>query len=110
MNKIQIAVLKVGEPLSFVEIEPDLDAMQKIVGGLIEMVSIAEGLDMVCNEEGKLNGLEINFRFGNMPIVGDVFFTRHDDGRGAVSLTEADIGLISTLCRQIRAGVRRAAV
>jgi len=105
---ITVGVFKVGLPLSIVEIAGNLDSMQKLVGGLIEMVPIAEGLSLVCNEEGAVMMLPVNFRMGSMPIIGDVFFTRHSEGGKAVSLTEADIGLISTLCRQIRAGTRRA--
>ena len=33
-----------------------LEEMQKIVGGYIEIVGLGEGLVLVCNEEGKIDG------------------------------------------------------
>ena len=45
--------------------KPDLDTMQKIVGGLIEFVYTAtlaarQGVDVICNEEGLLCNLDYN--------------------------------------------------
>ena len=50
-------------------ISPTLKNLQRIVEGPIEIVTIAPGLVLICNEEGKLRGLERNFRMG-----GDLFF------------------------------------
>ena len=56
-----------------------LKPLQKAVGGLIEVVpSTHKGLSVICNEEGKLLGLPINYkatvlhRFGADPLCGDV--------------------------------------
>ena len=45
-------------------ISPSLKNLQRIVEGPIEIVTIAPGLVLICNEEGKLRGLERNFRMG----------------------------------------------
>lgn len=45
-------------------ISPSLKNLQRIVEGPIEIVTIAPGLVLICNEEGKLRGLEHNFRMG----------------------------------------------
>ena len=41
----------------FMEIENSLEAKQAFVGGYIEVVDIGNGIDLICNEEGKLNGM-----------------------------------------------------
>ena len=38
----------------------ELDELQKVVGGYIEIVNLGKGKLMVVNEEGKLNDLEWN--------------------------------------------------
>ena len=41
----------------FMEIENSLEAKQAFVGGYIEVVDIGNGIDLICNEEGKINGM-----------------------------------------------------
>ena len=38
--------------------------MQEAVGGLIEIIDLSETACVICNEEGKLNGLEGNRSLG----------------------------------------------
>ena len=42
------------------EIENTLEAKQKFVGGYIEVVNLTDEIDLVLNDEGKLNGLPFN--------------------------------------------------
>lgn len=54
-----------------------LDELQAVVSGYIEVVYLQDGRLMVVNEEGKLNGLAINWNAtslvgGRDIIVGDV--------------------------------------
>lgn len=44
------------------EIDGSLESMQKIVGGLIQIIYPYEDSDvaLICNEEGKLRGLQLN--------------------------------------------------
>ena len=49
---------KYGKPTKMV---PTLESLQKTVGGYIEHVNLGDGLVMICNEEGKLKGIEPNF-------------------------------------------------
>ena len=43
------------------EIDGSLDSMQKIVGGIIQaLYPFAEEVACICNDEGKLLGLELN--------------------------------------------------
>ena len=84
----KIAVLK--------EIEGDLKTMQAIVGGYIEIVTINDdlGILLICNEEGKLEGLEANFPFRGDSFVGTVFFARGNDEGEIVGLEDGDLGRI----------------
>ena len=68
----------------------ELTAMQQAVGGLIEVVRNGDGTLLVCNEEGKLLGME-----GNRRIPGDVlagpFFVVGDADETFRSLTEEEL-------------------
>ena len=57
-----------GEP-------PTLERAQAIVGGYVELVTLADGSQLLINEEGRLKGLELNptasALYGGL-IVGNV--------------------------------------
>lgn len=71
-----VVIKKPNELPSIVDIEGnDLKTLQGIVGGYIEIVRIIDtSIIMICNEEGKLDGLPFNFILGNDAIVGTVIF------------------------------------
>jgi hypothetical protein len=78
-----------------VELNNDLESLQKAVSigadeqGLIELVHLEDNAYILCNEEGKLIGLEPNRRLGEDILCG-VFYVVADDEEGnLVSLTEA---------------------
>ena len=79
------AVLKeVGKEPRVIEIENTLEAFQKVVGGYIEVLSVGNSILLICNEEGKLNGLEPNFSIGYDVIVGNALFVKEgEDGEFA---------------------------
>ena len=62
------------------DIGNDLKSMQEAVGGSIEAAYFfEEPVSLVCNEEGKINGLELNRSVRNedneiMDIVAGTFF------------------------------------
>ena len=98
-----IKVLKVEPDKSpeLIEMENELEAMQAIVGGYIEVYPIEEGVAIVCNEEGKMNGLELNrpiYHGGQIvEIIAGTFFIAGDDiSIGEfVSLTDKQIAKYS---------------
>lgn len=49
-----------------------LEALQKAVGGYIETVTVAADVCVVCNEEGRLRGLEPNVTFLGVMFVGPI--------------------------------------
>lgn len=66
------AILKQpGQRPEVVEIENTLEALQKAVGGYIETVRITSDAGLICNEEGRLMGLESNPVMG-IGLVGPV--------------------------------------
>lgn len=99
MKARKIKVLKVapGEHPREVVLKNDLDALQKAVSigcdyqGLIEVVGLDDGVCIICNEEGKLLGLEGNRRLGGDIIAGVFYVVGEDKCGNFVSLTEAQM-------------------
>ena len=74
------------------EIDAGLEAMQKIVGGSIEAVyPFDEPGALICNEEGKLIGMQPNRRIPGDIICGPFFLVGDDGEGGFCSLTHQQI-------------------
>lgn len=79
ISKLRVIYKEVGKEPKVIEIEDTLEAKQKLVEGLIEVVPYKNNLLLICNEEGKINNLAPNLQFdydyiaGNCFIVGDDF-------------------------------------
>ena len=94
-----IKVLKVEpkkEPVICL-LKNELKSLQEAVSigadhtGLIEIINLDVGVCLLCNEEGKLIGLEPNRRLGNDIICG-VFYILGEDENGVLkSLSEEDV-------------------
>lgn len=56
------------------EVENSLEALQELVGGNIEAVTIASDCVVVCNDEGRINGMPYNCHVMNIDFYGPVFF------------------------------------
>lgn len=67
-----------GKPAYETEIENTLEAEQEAVGGYIEVLPLDNEKLLICNEEGKLNGMRGNRRIGNEVIVGPFFIVGED--------------------------------
>lgn len=80
-----IKVLKVepDKAPELIEMPNELEAMQAIVGGYIEVFPLASDVAIVCNEEGKMNGMELNrpiYHNGEIvEIIAGTFFIAGDD-------------------------------
>ena len=92
MNENEITVLKVepGKAPEQVTIPNTLKAMQELVGGHIEVINY-QGACLICNEDGKLLGLEPNRRIGQDVIVGTFFLANSDLEGRMFSLSEEDL-------------------
>ena len=99
MNAKEITVLMVepGKHPKVTKLKDDLDSLQKAVSigadyqGLIEFVGLGNGDCIMCNEEGKLIGLEGNRRLGNDILVGVFYIMSENDVGELQSLTEQKI-------------------
>ena len=60
-NKISVLLVQPGKYPKMIEIEDSLESMQKVVGGDIEeYMPFEDEVAIVCNEEGKFNGMPLN--------------------------------------------------
>ena len=63
--KVRCIIKRPDEEFGHVtNISVTLENLQKTVGGMIEVVPVAPGTVLICNEEGKIRGLEPNFMMG----------------------------------------------
>ena len=86
MKEKTIRVLKV-EPHKM----PEAVSIGADYVGLIEILSLDEKTCILCNEEGKLNGLEANRRLGSDVLCGVFYVTGQDRKGNLTSLTEEAI-------------------
>ena len=67
-----------GDPITLFTEVPELEVLQKVVGGWIEHVPLPDGRSMWANEEGLMKGLAYNPQASEMAgrmIVGPVAIT-----------------------------------
>lgn len=84
---MKVIIVKPNVPAYAEEVKNELKELQEIVGGYLEVVPLLPGAVIVCNEEGKLKGLEPNLLVGG-DIIHGTFFICNIDGEEFASLTE----------------------
>lgn len=102
---MKVLVVEVGQQPMVKEIEGSLRSMQEIVGGYIQAIyPWMEEVALVCNEEGKLNGLALNRplyddRGQLVDIIAGTFFicSAPIDSESFQSLTDEQIERYSKL-------------
>ena len=90
-NAIRILKIEPGKMPYEKEIQNDLEGIQTEVEGLFECVYLDDNCIAVVNEEGKINGLELNRRIGNDIIAGPFFICGDSEGGEFVSLTDEQL-------------------
>lgn len=80
-GKIRILFKAVGQPAKIVTIPNTLQAKQRLVGGLIEVIQYEDVL-LVCNEEGKILNMPPNLVFDYDYIAGNCFIIGDDYENG----------------------------
>lgn len=102
---MKVLILSNGE-LQEQEIENTLEALQKIVGGYIEMPLISKkffyaDIDVIINEEGKyIEGLKpeiaVASRNGTVLdlVMGNCIFASHNEEGETVGLNQEQIGIV----------------
>ena len=82
-----------GQEPQIIDVENSLEALQREVDGWIETVTFAEDACVICNEEGRIQGLPFNLElmgilfFGTILIVGV-------DGENFTDLSDAGVELM----------------
>ena len=72
MEKIRAIVKRPDEEGGHVtNISPTLQNLQNIVGGRIETVTVAPGVVVICNEEGRIMGLPYNCTVRGRDLIGE---------------------------------------
>ena len=92
-KKNQLRILKVepGKAPEEKQISNNLDSLQaEVGGGCIECIDLENDTVLVCNDEGKLNGMEMNRRLGDDIICGP-FFLVGESGEDFASLTDEQL-------------------
>lgn len=107
MNMLKVLVVEPNKTPREALIEDSLSAKQDVVGGLIELTAPPMHPDdavIICNEEGKINGLPFNRMLtleNGIPydvIAGTFFIVRVPwDSDGFESLTDRQIEFYSQL-------------
>lgn len=89
-EEIKVLCVEPGKAPAVTTLNNDLRSLQTAVGGRIELVDIDDGVCILCNEEGKLMGLEGNRRLGSDILVG-TFFVLGSSGGKLTSLTDSQV-------------------
>ena len=96
-KEIKALMIEPGKHPVVTVLNNDLDSLQKAVSigadyqGLIEIIGIGGGDCILCNEEGKLIGLEGNRRVGSDIIAGVFYIMSEGEDGDLVSLSEEKI-------------------
>ena len=93
-EKIQSLLVKPYELPKEIEIDNTLEAKQKLVGGWIEQAFLPkdDSVVLICNEEGKINGMKPNRDIGHDIIFGPFLIVGNDyENGGYKSLTSEQI-------------------
>jgi hypothetical protein len=90
-QSLRVILKKPGELPEVAFLPSGLAGAQSAVGGLIDVVRLAPGLDLVINEEGLIHGLPTNFLLVTdddlITIVGAAFLVAVDEEGAFQSLT-----------------------
>ena len=95
-KEITVLMVEPNKNPVITNIKNDLDSLQKAVSigaesqGLIEIFAIDDGVCILCNEEGKLLGLEGNRKIGR-DIIAGVFYVVGEDGNGNLTSIHEDL-------------------
>ena len=109
MKERFIKVLKVAPflPPKVIVLENNLTALQNAVSigadyrGLIEVIDLDEKACIICNEEGKMIGLEPNRRLGDDILCGVFYVAGHNKNGNFVSLNDSQIARYSQIFANI---------
>jgi len=88
--KIRVLIVEPNKEPYQAEIENELHELQNVVNGLIEVLELESNVDIICNEEGKLQKLPLNRVVDYDIIVGTFIVAGHYNG-DSISLSNNQI-------------------
>ncbi len=97
-NESSVTILKI-EPMcapEVVTVKNTLHTFQQLVGGFIEVIDVSDSVCILVNEEGKLNWLTPNRRFGGDILVGTILIVGRDE-ENLASLSAYDLATYEAL-------------
>lgn len=77
-GKIKVLIKEPNKPCRMATIPNRLKALQEIVGGYIEVVTITTDTAIICNEEGLIRVLPYNCEVCGHSFFGTIFFVGVD--------------------------------
>lgn len=90
-NEIKVVIVEPHKNPTITTLKNKLENLQEAVGGLIEIIDIEDDVCILCNEEGKLIGLEGNRRLSDDILVGTFFVCGSNNEGELTSLTDSQI-------------------
>lgn len=101
-EKISVFVKEPGRLPRLQTVRNTLEALQTVVGGYIETLTLATDLVIVCNEEGRLQGLPYNCELCGAELYGTIIlagvagedFADFPNAGGALVLLKAMRGIV----------------
>ena len=90
-NEIKVVKVEPHKNPTLTTIKTKLENLQEAIGGLIEIIDIEDDVCILCNEEGKLIGLEGNRKIGDDILVGTFYICGSNAEGELTSLTESQI-------------------
>ena len=90
-NEIKVVMVEPHKNHTITTIKTKLENLQEAVGWLIELIDIEDNVSILCNEEGKLIGLEGNRKLGDDILVGTFFVCGSNNEGELTSLTDSQI-------------------
>ena len=72
MKKISVLIKEPGKNPRHVNVSDSLANLQKTVGGYIETVTLANDCVVICNEEGRINGMDYNCNISGVDFFGTI--------------------------------------
>lgn len=90
-KSIKVLVVEPHMPPYEAIIPNELESLQSMVRGYIEVVPLSNSACIICNENGKLEGLEPNRRLYGDVLVGRFIIVGDDGGEHFVSISREDI-------------------
>jgi hypothetical protein len=99
---IRVVVFRPGQRPSVEEIDGDLESLQRLVGGYLELIALGGGLHMYCNEDARSLGLPQCCYVASVTDVvrgTAIVYGMDVDGETERSLTDAEIETVLKLVR-----------